>query len=53
MEALTLLVDKHIKRIENEENNDLVEIYHLFYDEYINYLISKSIFYVNIYSIKI
>ena len=33
MEALTLLVDKHIKRIENEENDDLVEIYHLFYDE--------------------
>ena len=33
MEALTLLIDKHINRIENEENNDLVEIYHLFYDE--------------------
>ena len=33
MEALSLLIDKHIKRIENEENTDLVEIYHLFYDE--------------------
>ena len=33
MDALTLLIDKHIKRIENEENNDLVEIHHLFYDE--------------------
>ena len=33
MEALTLLIDKHIKRIENEEHNDLVEIYNLFYDE--------------------
>ena len=32
MEALSLLIDRHIKRIENEENNDLVEIYHLFYD---------------------
>jgi hypothetical protein len=33
MEALTLLVDRHIKRIENGENNDSVEIYNLFYDE--------------------
>ena len=33
MDALTLLIDKHINRIENDENNDLVEIYHLFYDE--------------------
>jgi hypothetical protein len=33
MEALTLLIDKHIKRIENEENNDLVEKCDLFYDE--------------------
>ena len=33
MDALTLLIDKHIKRIENAENNDLVDIYHLFYDE--------------------
>ena len=33
MEALSLLIDKHIKRIENEENTDLVEIFHLFYDE--------------------
>ena len=33
MEALTLLMDKHIKRIENEENNGLIEINHLFYDE--------------------
>jgi len=33
MDALTLLIDKHINRIDNDENNDLVEIYHLFYDE--------------------
>ena len=33
MDALTLLIDKHIKRQENEENNDLVEIYDLLYDE--------------------
>ena len=39
MDVLTLFIDKHIGRIENEENNDLVEIYNLFYDERINYLI--------------
>ena len=33
MEALTLLIDKHIKRIENEEHNDLGEIYHVSCDE--------------------
>lgn len=33
MDVLTMLIDKHINRIENDENNDLVEIYHLFYDE--------------------
>jgi len=31
--SIDIIVDKHIKRIENEENNDLVEVYHLFYDE--------------------
>ena len=43
MEALTLLIDKHIKRIENEEHNDLVEIYKLFYAEN-QYLILHFIF---------
>ena len=33
MEALILLVDKHIERMGNEENNRLVEIYHRFYAE--------------------
>ena len=45
MDALTLLIDKHIKRIENAENNDLVEIYHLFYD---GKLIFDFNFFVNI-----
>ena len=40
MDALTLLMDKHINRIENEENHDLVEIYNLFYDERIKYFIT-------------
>ena len=33
MEVLETSVDKHIIRILNEENTDLVEIHHLFYDE--------------------
>ena len=33
LEALTLSIDKHNNRIENEENSGLVEIYQLFYDE--------------------
>jgi len=33
MDALALLIDTHIKRMENEENNGLVEIYHVVYDE--------------------
>ena len=46
MEALTLLVDKPITRIENKENKDLINIYDLFYDVY--YLIS---FFVNVNNI--
>jgi hypothetical protein len=33
MEALESAIDKHISRINNEENNSLIEIHHLFYDE--------------------
>ena len=33
MEVLSMLIDKHCQRIKNEENDDLVEIHHLFYDE--------------------
>ena len=33
MDALTLLIHKHIKRVESEENNGLVEVYHLLYDK--------------------
>ena len=33
MEVLEKSIDKHIDRILNCENNELVEIYHLFYDE--------------------
>jgi hypothetical protein len=42
MDALTLLIDKHIKRMENEENNGLIEIYHVVYDQ--NYLFDITIF---------
>ena len=33
MEILEKSINKHIKRIENGENHDLVEIHHLLYDE--------------------
>ena len=33
MEALEMNINKHIERIQNEDNKDLVEIHHLFYDE--------------------
>ena len=33
MEVLEKTINKHIDRIENNENQDLMEIYHLFYDE--------------------
>ena len=33
MEMLERSINKHIKRIENGENHDLVEIHHLLYDE--------------------
>lgn len=33
MEVLEKSIDKHIERIKNEENKELVEIHHLFYDE--------------------
>ena len=33
MDALTLVIDKRIKRMENEENNGLIEIYHVVSDQ--------------------
>ena len=33
MEILEKSINKHIKRIENGENHDLVEIHHLLSDE--------------------
>ena len=33
MEVLEQLINKHIKRIQQEENEDLLEIHHIFYDE--------------------
>ena len=33
MEVLEKTIHKHIDRIENNENQDVMEIYHLFYDE--------------------
>jgi hypothetical protein len=33
MQVLEHMLDKHINRILNTENHDLVEIYHVFYDE--------------------
>ena len=33
MEVLEKAIDKHIDRIDNYENKDLVEIHHIFYDE--------------------
>ena len=33
MEVLEKSIDKHLERIKNEENKELVEIHHLFYDE--------------------
>ena len=33
MEVLERAIDKHIQRIERAENEGLVEIHHLFYDE--------------------
>ena len=33
MEVLEKSIDKHLDRIKNEENKELVEIHHLFYDE--------------------
>ena len=33
IEALENVIDKHIKRIENNENTELLEIHHLFYNE--------------------
>ena len=33
MEVLEKSIDKHIQRIERAENEGLVEIHHLFYDE--------------------
>ena len=33
MEVLEESIDKHIQRIERAENEGLVEIHHLFYDE--------------------
>ena len=32
MEKLENEMEKHIKRIENDENQDLIEIHHLYYD---------------------
>ena len=33
MEVLEQLITKHIQRIQQEENNDLIEIHHIFYKE--------------------
>ena len=33
MEVLEKSIDKHTDRILNDENRELVEIHHLFYDE--------------------
>ena len=33
METLEHVINKHVKRIENEENIELLEIQNLFYDE--------------------
>lgn len=33
METLTREIDKHIQRIENGDNNDLLEIHHLYYND--------------------
>ena len=33
MDALEHLINKQIDRIENDENNDLLDIYHLYYDD--------------------
>ena len=33
MVVLSMLIDKHCQRIQNEENDDLFEIHDLFYDE--------------------
>ena len=33
MEVLEMHIDKHIERIQNEDNKDLLEIHHIFYDE--------------------
>ena len=33
MEVLEKSIDKHLDRIKHEENKELVEIHHLFYDE--------------------
>ena len=33
MEVLKNTINKHIGRIEREENEELLEIHHLFYDE--------------------
>jgi hypothetical protein len=33
MEVLEKMINKQINRIQNGENTDLIEIYHLFYDE--------------------
>ena len=33
MEVLEKTINKHIDRIKNNENKELMEIYHLFYDE--------------------
>ena len=33
MEVLQACIDRHVERINNYENNDLIEIHHVFYDE--------------------
>ena len=46
MEVLEKSIDKHTDRILNDENRELVEIHHLFYDEvWFSFLI---IFFLNI-----
>ena len=45
MEVLENSINKHIMRILNEENTDLVEIHHIFYDE--NWTIDDIIFFPN------
>ena len=44
MEVLEESIDKHIQRIERAENEGLVEIHHLFYDEKLIEFLNNIIF---------